>query len=60
MMIHHIAPLNLKDIVWTLNAQDVVRIGTFLLTGELDISNIITLAGPSVKKTCALHITYWK
>ena len=50
IQIHHIAPLNLKDIVWTLNAQDVVRIGTFFLTGELDVSNITTVVGPSVKK----------
>ena len=50
IQIHHIAPLNLKDIVWTLNAQDVVRIGTFFLTGELDVSNITTVVGPSIKK----------
>ena len=46
--IHHIAPLGSNDHVWVINAQDVLRIGNFFLTGELDISLIITLGGPSV------------
>jgi len=46
--IHHIAPLSSNDHVWVINAQDVARIGNFFLTGELDVSLIITLGGPSV------------
>ena len=49
IQIHHISPLNLKDQVWVVNAQDVVRIGNFFLTGELDLSLILSLGGPSVK-----------
>ena len=35
IQIHHISPLKLNEIVWTVNAQDVVRIGNFFLTGIL-------------------------
>ena len=49
VQIHHISPIGLKDTVWVVNAQDVVRIGTFFLTGELDFSLIVSLGGPSVQ-----------
>ena len=48
IQIHHIAPLGLNDLVWTVNAQDVVRIGNFLLTGKLDTTLFTTVGGPSV------------
>ncbi len=49
IQIHHIAPLGLHDVVWTVNAQDVVRIGTFFLTGKYDPSLFTTVGGPGVK-----------
>ncbi|MEA1881617.1 MAG: Na(+)-translocating NADH-quinone reductase subunit A [Candidatus Marinimicrobia bacterium] len=49
IQIHHIAPLGLNDLVWTVNAQDVVRIGTFFLTGKLDPTLFTTVGGPGVK-----------
>jgi len=49
IQIHHIAPLKLRDIVWTVNAQDVVRIGTFFLTGKYDPTLFVTVGGPGVK-----------
>ncbi len=48
IQIHHIAPLGPNDHVWVVNAQDVARIGNFFLTGELDMSLVITVGGPSV------------
>jgi Na+-transporting NADH:ubiquinone oxidoreductase subunit A len=54
IQIHHIAPLALNDIVWTVNAQDVVRIGNFFLTGKLDTTLFATIGGPSVKNP--IHI----
>lgn len=48
IQIHHIAPLGLNDLVWTVNAQDVVRIGNLLLTGKLDTTLFTTVGGPSV------------
>ena len=50
--IHHVAPLGPNDHVWTINAQDVARIGSFFLTGELDTSLIITVGGSSVLNSC--------
>ena len=50
VQIHHIAPIGPNDHVWIVNAQDVARIGNFFLTGELDMSLIITVGGPSVLK----------
>jgi Na+-transporting NADH:ubiquinone oxidoreductase subunit A len=54
IQIHHIAPLALNDIVWTVNAQDVVRIGNFFLTGKLDTTLFATIGGPGVKNP--IHI----
>ena len=48
IQIHHIAPLGSNDHVWVVNAQDVARIGNYFLTGELDVSLVITVGGPSV------------
>ncbi len=48
IQIHHISPLKLNELVWTVNAQDVVRIGNFFLTGKLDTTLFISVGGPSV------------
>ena len=37
IQIHHFAPIGLNDLVWTVNAQDVVRIGNFLFYGNIVI-----------------------
>ncbi|MBD01970.1 MAG: NADH:ubiquinone reductase (Na(+)-transporting) subunit A [Candidatus Marinimicrobia bacterium] len=49
IQIHHISPLKLNDVIWTVNAQDVVRIGNFFLTGQLDTTLFVTVGGPSIK-----------
>ena len=49
VQIHHISPINKGEIVWTLNAQDVVAIGKFFNTGIFDISRIIALCGSEIK-----------
>tara|TARA_B110000014_G_C20100958_1_gene577928 strand:- start:312 stop:1664 length:1353 start_codon:yes stop_codon:yes gene_type:complete len=49
IQIHHISPLKLNDVIWTVNAQDVVRIGNFFLTGKLDTTLFVTVGGPSIK-----------
>ena len=48
IQIHHISPLGSNDHVWVVNAQDVARIGSFFLTGELDTTLYISIGGPSV------------
>ena len=54
IQIHHIAPLSNNDIVWTINAQDVVRIGNYFLTGKLDTTLFTTIGGPGIKNP--IHI----
>jgi Na+-transporting NADH:ubiquinone oxidoreductase subunit A len=47
--IHHIDPINKGEMVWTLNAQDVMIIGRALLTGNFDLSKMVALTGSSAK-----------
>ena len=54
IQIHHISPINLNDLVWVVNAQDVVRIGSCFLMGKLDTTLFVTIGGPSV--TNPIHI----
>ncbi|MDB9722492.1 MAG: Na(+)-translocating NADH-quinone reductase subunit A [Fidelibacterota bacterium] len=54
IQIHHIAPLSINDIVWTINAQDVVRVGNYFLTGKLDPTLFTTIGGPGIKSP--IHI----
>jgi Na+-transporting NADH:ubiquinone oxidoreductase subunit A len=42
-------PINKGEIVWTVNAQDLVIIGELLITGKYKADRIIALAGSSVK-----------
>ncbi|MDE4132460.1 Na(+)-translocating NADH-quinone reductase subunit A [Phaeobacter sp. QD34_3] len=44
--IHFLQPLKADTPVWTIGYQDVIVIGRLLLTGKLDASCIISLAGP--------------
>lgn len=37
-----------EDIIWTLNAHQVVKIGHFLLTGRYLINRIIAIGGPGI------------
>lgn len=47
--IHHIDPINKGEYVWTVNAQDVVIIGRYFLTGKYDARRTIALTGSEVK-----------
>ena len=47
--IHHINPINKGEVVWTVNAQDVVHIGKLFLTGKFDSNKVIALTGSEVK-----------
>ncbi|MCP4051951.1 Na(+)-translocating NADH-quinone reductase subunit A [Mesoflavibacter sp. CH_XMU1422-2] len=48
--INKIDPINKGEVVWTVNAQDLVIIGELLLTGKFNAERVIALAGASVKK----------
>ncbi len=46
--IHHIDPINKGEFVWTVNAQDVVIIGRYFLTGKYDTRKVIALTGSEI------------
>ena len=48
--INKIDPINKGEVVWTINAQDLVIIGELLLTGRFNAERIVALVGSSVKK----------
>ena len=49
-LINKVNPVNKGEVVWTVNAQDLVIIGELLLTGRFNAERIIAFAGSSVKK----------
>ena len=57
--IHHIAPINVGKIIWTVNAVDLVEIGKFLLSGKLPTERIIAVAGSSVKEESRKYYKTW-
>lgn len=50
IQIHHIAPVNKGDVVWTINVQDVLFIGRLFETGKTDFRKIVALTGSEVEK----------
>ncbi|APY07895.1 NADH:ubiquinone reductase (Na(+)-transporting) subunit A [Winogradskyella sp. J14-2] len=49
-LINKVDPINKGEVVWTVNAQDLVIIGELLLTGRFNAERIVALTGSSVKK----------
>ncbi|HKK82054.1 MAG TPA: Na(+)-translocating NADH-quinone reductase subunit A, partial [Prolixibacteraceae bacterium] len=50
IQIHHTAPINKGDVVWTLNIQTLVYIGRLFTTGKLNLERLIAVTGSEVKK----------
>lgn len=48
--IHFLAPPTADKTVWTIGYQDVIAIGRLMLTGRLDMSRVIAVAGPLASK----------
>ncbi|MBF0803059.1 MULTISPECIES: Na(+)-translocating NADH-quinone reductase subunit A [unclassified Neisseria] len=48
--IHFIEPVGAGKTVWTVNYQDVIAISHLFATGELDVSRVVSLAGPQVRQ----------
>ena len=46
--IHRLDAVDRQKVVWHLGLQDVIAIGSLFKTGLLDVSRVISLAGPSV------------
>ncbi|UZJ45580.1 Na(+)-translocating NADH-quinone reductase subunit A [Marinimicrobium sp. C6131] len=48
--IHYLDPVSDKKLVWTVNYQDVIAIGTLFTSGKLDTRRVVALGGPQVEK----------
>jgi Na+-transporting NADH:ubiquinone oxidoreductase subunit A len=48
--IHCLHPVAMERRVWHIGYQDVIALGRLLRTGELDVTRVISLAGPSVRQ----------
>ena len=48
--IHHTAPINKGDVVWTIDPQDVILIGRTVNTGKYDTSRLVALGGTPVSQ----------
>ncbi|NOY46978.1 MAG: Na(+)-translocating NADH-quinone reductase subunit A [Chlorobi bacterium] len=48
--INKIDPVNKGEVIWTVNAQDLVIIGELLLTGKFNAERIVALVGSLVEK----------
>jgi Na+-transporting NADH:ubiquinone oxidoreductase subunit A len=49
-LINKVNPVNKGEVVWTVNAQDLLIIGELLLTGKFNAERIIAFTGSSVRK----------
>ncbi len=50
IQIHHIAPVNKGEVVWTVNPQDVLFMGRLFETGKVDFSKVFAVTGSEVEK----------
>ena len=50
IQIHHVAPINKGEVVWTIDIQNLIILGRFFKTGKLDMTKIIALTGSEIEK----------
>ncbi len=48
--IHRLRPVNRQHKVWHIGYQDVAAVGHLFKTGQLDVSRVISIAGPDVEE----------
>ncbi len=48
--IHFLCPVDLERTVWHIGYQDVAAVGQLFRTGRLDLTRVISLAGPCVRQ----------
>lgn len=49
VQINHVSPINKGEVVWTLGAEEVIFVGRLALTGKVDLTRTIAVAGSEVK-----------
>ncbi len=50
--IHTLFPAGRNQHVWHIGYQDVAALGALIRTGKLDVTRVISVAGPAVKNPC--------
>ena len=50
VQINRVAPINKGEVVWTLGAEEVIFVGRLALTGKVDFTRTIAVAGSEVKE----------
>ncbi|MFI3289553.1 MAG: Na(+)-translocating NADH-quinone reductase subunit A [Rikenellaceae bacterium] len=50
VQIHNIDPVNKGELVWTINIQDLAIVGRLFLTGKVDMTKVVAVAGSEVEK----------
>lgn len=45
VQIHHTAPINKGEVIWTLGLQEVISMGTLLRTGHYDATRVVAAGG---------------
>ncbi len=50
VQIHHIEPINKGEVVWTIRPQHVIALGRLFAGGVYDVSKVVALVGPEVKR----------
>ena len=48
--IHTLDPVDRSKLIWQIGLQDTLAIGRLFATGEPDVSRIVALAGPPVRR----------
>ncbi|WP_250657908.1 Na(+)-translocating NADH-quinone reductase subunit A [Alkalimarinus coralli] len=46
--IHYLDPVSDQKTVWNIGYQDVIAVGQLFVTGELNVSRVVSIAGPKV------------
>ena len=57
VLIANIAPVNKGEVVWTLDAVTLAKIGTLLETGRVDASALVAVTGSEIQKPCMVRTT---
>ena len=57
--IHHIAPINIGDIVWYVNAVDIPLIGKLFLNGTFPTERIVAVSGSAVEAEIRKYYRTW-
>ena len=50
VQINHVDPINKGEVVWTIDAEEVIFVGRLMKTGRVDLTRTIAVAGSEVKK----------